>query len=207
MDPLKIEKYRDFKIEIYSDGCSEDPREAWDNLCTMICFHKRYTLGDKHDFSSSDFQSWIELKKALMKNHGAYLIEPLFMLDHSGITIRMGYGFGDVDPQGWDWGQIGYIWTSREKILKEYGVKRISPEIKEKVQRIMQSEIEIYDQYLRGEIYGYTIEDPVGDSCWGYYGYDFEKNGLLDDARNAIDWYIEQTVQMRAEANIMEVGN
>ena len=28
-------------------GLSDDPR-SWDNIGTMVCFHSRYNLGDKH---------------------------------------------------------------------------------------------------------------------------------------------------------------
>ena len=48
----------------------------------------------------------------------------------------------------------------------------------------------IYSQYLKGDVYGYIIEDPDGDevdSCWGFY----EQDNCLDEAKRMVDWYIE----------------
>ncbi len=39
-----------YRLQIQQDEGYENPRE-WDNLGTMICFHSRYNLGDKHDYS------------------------------------------------------------------------------------------------------------------------------------------------------------
>ncbi len=51
-------------------------------------------------------------------------------------------------------------------------------------------EVEVYDQYLCGDVYGYTIyehdkdEEPEGgehiDSCGGFYGSDYKTNGMID---------------------------
>ena len=49
-------------LEIYQDEHGESPRE-WDNMCQMICFHKRYNLGDKHDIDHGDYNGWNELKE------------------------------------------------------------------------------------------------------------------------------------------------
>lgn len=70
--------------------------------------------------------------------------------------------------------------------------------VTEKAKQILISEIELYDQYLRGDVFGYVIEEKthykscehcdreeetkteVVDSCWGFFGHDFKENGLLD---------------------------
>ena len=58
---------------------------------------------------------------------------------------------------------------------KEYGVSRVTKKIKEIVLGTLKAEVEIYDQYISGEVYGFTIEDGDGmylDSCGGFYGLD-----------------------------------
>ena len=41
-------------LRVYPDeNVFESPRE-WDNFGTMICFHKKYNLGDKHDFKTPE---------------------------------------------------------------------------------------------------------------------------------------------------------
>ena len=48
----------------------------------------------------------------------------------------------------------------------------------------LEEEVMYYDCYLKGEVYGFIVEtnDEMEevDSCWGFYGSDFKKNGLLD---------------------------
>ena len=56
--------------------------------------------------------------------------------------------------------------------------------------KILDSELSTYSSYVNGDVYGYMIEE-INDSCYGFYGYNFEKNGLLDYARDAIDSHIE----------------
>lgn len=39
-----------YTLQILYDEDAPNPREDNDNFGTMVCFHKRYNLGDKHDF-------------------------------------------------------------------------------------------------------------------------------------------------------------
>ena len=166
------------KLRVVQDSCGDSPRE-WDNLGTMVCFHGRYDLGDKHKYYSDDYSGWEELEKAIRKEGGrGTIILPLYLYDHSGITMR-------TSPFGcrWDSGQVGFILTNRETILSEFGGKIVTKKLKEKVSRILEGEVETYTQYLEGEIYGFQIVDEEGevvDSCYGFYGTDFLTNGMLD---------------------------
>ena len=46
-------------LKIYQDDMAESPRECFEHLGTMACWHSRYMLGDKHDFSEpSDFEEF-----------------------------------------------------------------------------------------------------------------------------------------------------
>jgi hypothetical protein len=190
MEPIEEIEYKGYKIKVYPDEDPDTPRD-WDNLCTMTCFHTRYDLGDKHNYGSNSFTDWEELAEYLIKEEKAYIIHPLFMCDHSGITIRMGQGFSDIDSHGWDWGQIGFIWVTRDQILNEFGT--LDEKVRQKAEEIMAMEVKIYDQYLRGEVYGYDIEPVIenGGSVWGFYGSDHDKSGLLESAKEEIDYEIE----------------
>lgn len=45
----------------------------------------------------------------------------------------------------------------------------------------------MYDQYLRGDVWGFRLFEIDGDdweevdSCWGFYGNDPRLNGMLDN--------------------------
>ncbi len=181
MEPVETITYRGIDIEIYQDEDPESPRE-WDNLGTMVCFHRNYNLGDEnHGFDEPedllDFVNGKEKAIAL----------PLFLLDHSGLWISTGR-FA-CDSGGWDTSHVGFIIISKEKIRQEYHVKRISKKLLNKVTDILVLEVETYNRYLTGDVYGYSI-DKTNDSCYGIFGHDWETNGLLEYAQDSIDCYI-----------------
>ena len=165
------------KLVVEQCDFAESPRE-WDNLGTMVCFHTRYNLGDKHIYNHSDYNSWEELERAIIKNENVAVILPLYLYDHGGITMNT-TGFSC----GWDSGQVGFIFISKEKALSEYGGKIVTKKLKERLVTYLTNEVETYDQYISGDVYQFIIEDENGneeDSCGGFYGSDISKNGILE---------------------------
>jgi hypothetical protein len=186
-------------LKIYPDESADSPRD-WDNLGVMVCFHKRYNLGDKHDYREGDYGSWDEVEKAIIEKENPVVILPLYLYDHSGIRMKVG-SFQGLLSQGhahFDSGQVGFIFAPRDKVLKEHGVEKISQSIKETVEKCLQGEVETYDQYLRGDVYGFCVVKPTHcdecgnddeeevDSCWGFYGDDPKKNGMMDHIKDEI---------------------
>jgi len=62
----------------------------------------------------------------------------------------------------------------------------------ERIDQSLKNDADLYGHYAFGEVYGYSVEGIDDASCWGFYGYDHEKSGLLSDAQGAIDYHIEQ---------------
>lgn len=75
-----------------------------------------------------------------------------------------------IDAQGWDTSMVGIIYMTHEEIKKEFG--SVDGTTIERAVSLMRSEVEEYDQYLRGEVYGYVVADGEDDeqSCWRFYG-------------------------------------
>ena len=189
-EPFEKIEYKGHNINIYQDDHDIDggPRD-WDNLGTMTCFHRNYALGDKHEWQDADeFKEYIETTDEIA------VILPLFLFDHSGISISTGSGkFRAVDSVGWDWGQVGYIYVTKEQVKKEYSVKRLSKKTLKKAEKVLEAEVEVYDQALTGEVYGFMIEgDYCDDSCWGFYGDIEQTGGLLEDAKGCIDYAVKE---------------
>lgn len=105
-----------------------------------------------------------------------YVILPLYLYDHSGITMSTG-SFSCI----FDSGQVGWIVCDNETIEREFDGDR------DLAEKCLESEVSVYDDYLTGNVYGFIVEDEDGehvDSCWGFYGDDVRKNGMasyLDD--------------------------
>jgi hypothetical protein len=171
------------------DEQPESPRD-WDNLGTMVCFHRRYNLGDEHDYNSEDYGSWAEMEKAIQKQEDAAAILPLYLFDHSGLTIS-------TSPFNcpWDSGQVGFIFVSKAKAREQMMVKRLSLRTIAMIKDILVGEVSTYGQYLAGEVYGFVIDKPetceacghveheVDESCWGMYGLDY----CIEEARSVAD--------------------
>jgi len=159
-----------YKVE--QDNDPENPRE-WDNLGTMACFHSRYRLGDKHDLSVVEAQDMAESDN--------YISLPLYLYDHSALTMNV-TGFSCP----WDSGQVGLIFVSKARIREEYGWVRLTKERVQQIKSCLRSEVETFDRYLRGDVYGFTVYDDDGnhvDSCWGFYGYDEVEGAAKESLR------------------------
>lgn len=209
------------------DSDYANPREDYDNFGTMVCFHDRYTLGDKHTYDdphefrqalAGKFDDDLEDKIEALNNdryqelidggkdHYAaisvvdseisdliegileendVLMLPLYLYDHSGLTMST----SNFNCR-WDSGQVGWIYATGPQIEKEYGDR--SPESIERAKTLLLGEVETYDQYLRGDVFGINIETFVNtgsvdepeweqaeiDSCWGYFGYKYAEEEL-----------------------------
>lgn len=157
-------------VRIYTDPDPFNPRKEWNPMGTMVCWHPRYQLGDKHGYRDpSEFMASEEYK------HAAVIL-PLGLYDHSGITMYVGDGPAVCDAAGWDSGQVGWIYMTREQVKAEYVVQRLTKKVLARARESLAMEVRIYDQYLTGDVYGYEIRDARGrdvDSCWGMYGWEY----------------------------------
>lgn len=161
----------DLILRIVLDTYMLDPRED-DNLGVMVCFHKRYKLGDNNDIDFHDFECWNEMEAYIEGKLNAKYILPLYLLDHSILAIST-TSFNDR----WDSGHVGFVYVTEKRINEWYG-KDVD---KEMVLQQLRNEVDIYNHYLRGEGYGYIVvklitcptcfhfkEETVG-SCFGFY--------------------------------------
>lgn len=190
MSEVKSYTHGKATLKIFTDDNARTPRD-WDNIGKMICIHSRYHLGDRHDYKGTDYRSWDEFKKAVERKENAAVILPLYLYDHSGITMS-------TKPFAcrWDSMQVGFIVVSKETLRKEYNVKRITKAVIEKATKVLEGEVETYDQYLTGDVYGFKlfVDGEEKDSVWGFFGSDVKTNGILDYVDNAeLVEYVKKT--------------
>ncbi|OPX89466.1 MAG: hypothetical protein A4E53_01543 [Pelotomaculum sp. PtaB.Bin104] len=217
-EPVEVYQKDGKVLKIFHDDCNAESPRDWDNLGTMICFHRRYNLGDPHDHGDKDEFLFALLEEAIgdtteakrkldnirakidrkeFRKYGqydkavddaileiaekcGYIILPLYLYDHGGLTMRT-YPFSCP----WDSGQVGWIYVGREKIRKEYGVKHVTKKVRDRVVAALESEVKTYSQWIEGDVYGFVLEDDKGNkinSCWGFFGTDWKKNGIVECA-------------------------
>jgi len=165
MEDIKRFEHEGLTVRIQYDPNPENPRE-WDNLGTMVFFHKRRNVGDKHTFTVEELREYVKRDDVIAL--------PVYAYDHScfRLSTTRNYPFNCQ----WDSGQLGYICIEREKALKEFGKKRLTAALHRKVEDGLRSEVAVYDKYLNGEFVGFVIENAEGehlDSCWGFDALDY----------------------------------
>ena len=139
------------------------------------------------------------LMEELTTEHCMRLLEPyavwlpLWLYDHSGITMSCGARTGQFADQ-WDSGQVGWIVALKKTIMEEiateyveetsgervpdeqlhenessactYQARSLTNETwKQRAIEIMECDVKIYDQMLTGDVYGFTLYSapPVED--------------------------------------------
>lgn len=202
METIETITHEGYNIEISHDEFADSPRDM-DNIGTMVLFHNRYTLGDKHNYKAEDYSGWDEMKKAIIRKENPAVILPVYMYHHSGITLKIG-SFAGLLPQGhaeFDSGMVGFIFVSKEKARRNMEWKCLNKARIEKLTMFLNGEVDVYSHYVNGDVYGYTVKNADGEeiedgSCSGYYGYDHEKSGLLENAKYAISCEIKDIAEM-----------
>ncbi len=193
MDALHTEEYKGYTIKIHYDEDCGSPRED-DNLGTMACFHRRYDLGDKHEFSGNPegFREWFDERT---KEDGDIIWLPIYMYDHSGIGLSTGNTQYPYNCP-WDSGQLGVIYVEHDKLHKEFPSPTGNPGehgwTEEEVVKQLEQEVETYHQYVSGECYGFSVElgDELIDSCWGFIG---EHEYCIKEAKGIVDYQLDKT--------------
>jgi len=202
-------EYRGYTIEIESDNDPLNPRTDYDTGTVMVCQHGCYSLGDeKHGVDLGGCNNWADVKQAIIDQKSPIVILPLYLYDHSGITMNT-TGFGCR----FDSGQVGFIFVDEAKCdmigwTKEYiatltngdNPKYKGKEREEILTDFMISDVETYDNYISRQVYRFEI-DGIEDeySCGGFFGYDHEKSGLLSEARSSIDADIGYKIKKKIE--------
>lgn len=209
-----------YRLDIIQDSDAESPRSAYEEAATMVCEHRRYNLGDDDGRekaiaavrSSRDYRdSWEDYENPNMldlsepnqlweaiQRCSDIVSNPLYLYDHSGITISMGRF-----SCAWDSGQVGFIFMTKAQILDCYmkpATARLTPALKAKALELMEGETKTYDSYLTGDVYGYTItkldsDEEQDDSCWGFYGLEY----AIEEGQSILAHYAAIEPQLELE--------
>lgn len=92
-----------------------------------------------------------------------------------------------------EWGDKTTSPTSFDDLVNYGDDEKIT--LREAAQRCLTTEFSTYEEWCLGDVYGYVVEDADEedvDSCWGFYGDEHEKSGLLESAKSNIDYHINK---------------
>ena len=170
-------------VRVVPDMDPMHPRENGDMLGVFVDWHRRDRVGDRHIDADEERAlkrgGWRLLKRYLRTVKHAVCVLPVALYDHSGWTIWVGSEPHAFDAAGWDSGQVGFIYATREQVAL-LGAPLDS------VERQLRAEISELDEYFTGQVFGIKAYLPVSqdpdeedvedweevDACWGYFGFD-----------------------------------
>lgn len=221
MNNAHEETYKDCTIELVYDDNPTSPRE-WDNVGTMVCWHRRYKLGDEQPTTDPDeylerlacgldarLRFWRDLRESCYYryhdgNPARTRIERHFsehlnrVLDEHFVILPLYlYDHGGITMST---GAFSCPWDSGQVGFIYCTMKRAGKEwtedVRAKAEACLRSEVSTYSAYLEGNVVGWIAKDPSGehiDSCWGYFPDERGRHDhALDEARSAIDHWCEE---------------
>jgi len=173
--------YKSHKIEIEQDDSAENPRTHHDPISTIVANEITYNESEHTDYSSIndwlEYETWEDIKKHYIFNVKIVAILPLYLRNDWVDTLN-------TTQQG---RQIGFIYITKESWNNQMGTDFDSHKQKRSLaNRYIKAEIETLNNWLMNDCYGWTIPSLM-ESCWGFYGSDHSKSGLLESAKNEID--------------------
>lgn len=174
------------RLEITHDFDPISPREDT-NLGYFITKDTAFHSPDEHEELeaivkdsgevSTNQEDHMKMIKADIKNmigEKVIAIYPVTKYEHSGVSFSLG------NQSGFDYSQNGfYIIT--DKTAKEIGVK------KEDFEKIIKSEIDLFNSWVNNEVYGFILYDKDGeqiDSCCGFYDIEDIREHLPKEWKN-----------------------
>lgn len=182
------------RLIITYDENGWNPRED-SNLGYFITKDRYYQSPDDHgDFMeimeemgeiATDQKNHIDLMKKEIKNRlntKVLAIYPVVKYEHSGICYSLG------EKHGFDYSNNGFYIITKES-QEEMGTP------KKYFEKVIKEEIEMYNKYVNGETYRFTLFNEDGeleDQCSGYYNIEDIKSELPKDwqKENMEDYFI-----------------
>jgi hypothetical protein len=194
-------RYRGYRIDIDTDEYPPDPRDEFEPMGRMICFHSRYTLGDEHNYSPETLMQELALEvcpnlqntldalnneiyiklrdkhghekaSAMVEARERKIIEKI--IDRKYIILELYiYDHGGITMRS---GPFSCPWDSGQVgvmvMTKEQARQEYSgPDYIAKATAYMEGEIKEYDAYLTGDVFGWQIYDPEDNFVDSCFGY------------------------------------
>lgn len=167
-------KLNGYTLKIIPDENPLNPRTDCDHLGIMLCWHRRYSLGDNHPYDTpQDFAESAAAKDM-------FVCLPVYLLDHSGLYVSVN-DFND----SWDSGQLGFIYCTKQDAQKWFNNADVT---EDEIKKELTAEVEEYNDYLNGAWYGFLIEGldgEVEDSCGGFR-YDGSMKKLASEMKSYV---------------------
>jgi hypothetical protein len=171
---IKTFKVGNLTVNIDYDLDPQSPR-TWAET-RMVYTSTSLRLGDKR-VSHEDME---DIKEKI--ESGELLGRAVYAYSHGGTAVST-----KPFSCAWDSGQCGFIYVVPK--VKQSWLENAEGDV-DKCLLWLESEVEEFNQFLNGQVYGYDIEDEDGDvvdSCWGIYGLEYCESEARSTAETILD--------------------
>lgn len=215
------EQYKGIDIQINYDQTAENPFEQWDGCIPLIALYDRsrkdYSDGQivdylrnylnynqvkrnqtkllnlmhydvqefRDDYPLQDYDRTEQLKDDVLYDWLGDCMENMEQFCKAfNIKHYCGYSTGYSQS---DWAKIFMCWTPEFEKITGRTYKSMDD-------KDFEDGLKLYSDWAWGDVYWFDIEDEDGNhigSCGGFYGDNFETNGLMEHAQSDIDCYLE----------------
>jgi len=198
--PLMIEGGRNFRSHDYGDveqavmgGLYSMPSDRLESLAGSVDGGSDALFAAKESANEGeDAYRW----------HLADLLADLLPLDGSD---KLDYLESVCDVLGWPclntcstgYSQGDYV-DALAVWLPKFGAYNRQDAAPEDIAKELQAAVDLFGAWAWGDVYGYVVKGPDGEgiaSCWGYYGTDHNKSGLLEAATAEIEHHQRTTAK------------
>ncbi len=191
--PYDVITIKGYDVEIDYERNAENPREYFGFSSTLATAHHKYSFGGKelrHNANNlAQAIEWHLREQGLTLDDIIY--HAVYLYDHSGISLST-----TPFSCAWDSGCIGIVYAKRSDIRDEFGVRRISSQLQQKILNRLESELELTNKWLQGDVFyckvGYEYAGP-------FYGSDYQKSGLIETATEMINCRISERRKQHQE--------
>ena len=191
MDLVYEEKqHRGYTCKVLYDQDPISP-DDWDTIGKIYSGHREH---NPQNHKIDEIIDWDEDGKWHINKD--YIFVYIHFYEHSGLTIWSSRKM--PDGYGWDSGFFGLYAVHKDNATKEFG-DLSNEENYERLMKCLEVEVEAWDMYYRGEVYGYEVYEEDGsfiDSCWGFYG---EPEEVMKEAISIADYEADEKERKAAE--------
>lgn len=145
---VEDEKYR---LQIFYEHEPVNPRSDGESFYTIACKQGRYSFGDLDIDQDENVGAWGTARDGEFRQ-GNYFVLPVYAYVHGGVALSAVPFAGS----NFDSGQIGWMYGEVSDL--ESALACSGGELSRQVKQQMLEELEAYNSYLRGEVYGFSVE-------------------------------------------------
>lgn len=204
-EAIYTEEYKNCLIKIYQDENCQLPSEWGDDGMFITAYHRDFSIDSKEiskneciALAGGDMMIERERLNELKNKYWYFGLEAYI---HSGVVLALSHE-GNFPDRNWDVSQLGMVFVTKTEA-----------KTRERAKKMAQGLIETWNDCLSGNVYGFMTEDEKNgidiDSWWGFYG-DYNKSGILDEAKNSIDFYLKkerkEAKNKKADFSLLSLG-